>query len=141
MATPALKDVIDALDTYIESANGLEITCIKGYPDFRQPDLSPPIAALFYGGSAEADSGLVRKRVGAALQQVVLTLGVYANNEVGLFSLAAKLQAMRRKRITLTVDSQTIHVYIGDDEREPPDEDAPKELRHLITCPVVVAFE
>jgi len=141
MTTPALQDVIDALDTYIESASGLEITCIKGYPDFRQPSISPPVAALFYAGSAEAESGTVAKRIGGARQQVVVTLGIYANNEVGLFSLAAKLQAMRRRRVTLTVDSQKIYVYIGDDERDPPDEDAPKELRHLVTCPIVVAFE
>lgn len=141
MATPVLQDVIDALDTYIEGSSGLEISCIKGYPDFRQPSIAPPVAALFYGGSAEADSGTVRKRVGGASQQVALTLGIYANNEIGLFGLAAKLQAMRRSRFTLTVNSQTVHVYIGDDEREAPDEDAPKELRHFVTCAIVLAFE
>lgn len=138
----ALREIIDALDTYIESASGLEITCIKGYPDFGRPDITPPIAALFYAGSATGDSATVRRRVGAGTQQVVVTLGVYAAHEVQLFELAAKLQTIRKDRPIVTASTgEKVKIYVGDDERNPPDEAAPKEERHLITCPLVLSLE
>lgn len=138
----ALREIIDALDTYIESAGGLEITCIKGYPDFGRPDITTPIAALFYAGSADGDSAVVRRRVGAAGQQVVMTLGVYAAHEVQLLELAAKLQTMRQGRPVVTASTgEKAKIYVGDDERNPPDEAAPKEERHLITCPLVLSLE
>jgi hypothetical protein len=142
MAT--LREIIDALDTFIESAEGLGLTCIKGYPDFARANLQPPIAALFYGGSSEqAQAAGVRKRVGASTTAVIVSLGVYAANEVQLFELAFKLQAIRQRRPVLNVGSgsQEVKVYLGDDERTPPDEEATKEERHLVTCPVVLAVE
>lgn len=142
MAT--LQQRVDALDNYIESSAGLEINCIKGYPDFAQPALTTPLAALFYGGSQARSEG-VRRRIGAGSRAMVLTLGVYASNEIELFSLAQKLQTIRDNRPVLTAGSggeaEQIKIYAGDDERLPPDADDPKELRHYITCPVVVAHE
>lgn len=142
MAT--LQQKIDALDTYLESASGLEINCIKGYPDFRQPGITTPLAALFYGGSQARADG-VRKRIGASPAALVLTLGVYASNEVNLFSLAEKLQTLREARPELTAGSggsaEKIKIYLGDDERQPPDAEDVKEIRHFISCPVVLAYE
>ncbi len=141
MAT--LREILDALDTFLESSSGLNITCLKGYPDFRRGNITTPICAIFYGGSARADAGQIRQRVGASMTQTVITLGVYASNEINLFNLAESLQGLRDARPQLTAgsDSQPVRVYVGDDEREPPDEEAPKEMRHVIIAPLVLAFE
>jgi len=140
MAT--LKQVIDAFDNYVEGATGLGINCIKGFPDFRQPTLATPLAALFYGGSGSG-SDAVRKRIGASAQAVVVTLGIYASDEVNLFSLAEKLQDMRRRSpIILTAgSSDQVLAYIGEDQRNTPDAEAPKELRHFTNCSVVLVYE
>ena len=134
------REIVDALDAFVESADGLGLTCIKGYPDFRQLNLQPPVTALFYAGSQSQVEG-VRKRVGASMTAVVVTLGIYAANEAQLFELAFRLQTIRERRPKLTAGSTKVQIYVGDDERTPPDEDAPKEERHFITCPVVLAYE
>lgn len=136
-----LRQIVDALDTYIEGADGLGINCIKGFPDFQRDNLKPPVAALFYAGSQAGQSDQVRKRVGASVSAVVVTLGVYASNEVELFEQAMRLQAMRTRKIILTVSGQQIRVYIGDDERVEPDQESPKEERHWVRCAVVLAYE
>jgi len=140
MAT--LREMITALDTFVESSSGLNINCIKGYPDFRRDNISTPLSALFYGGSSVGDNTTV-SRIGASKTSVVVTLGVYASNEVELFELAALLQALRKTPVSLTAgtDSQLVRVYFGDDEREPPDDEAPKELRHVLTCGLVMNYE
>jgi len=139
-----LRQVIEALDSYIETADGLGITCIKGYPDFARPDVTPPVAALFYSGS-QGQGEPARKRVGASATAVSVTLGVYASNEVELFELAEKLQHLRAARPQVVAGSggsaQKVRLYALDDERVPPDEEAPKEARHVITCPVVISYE
>lgn len=139
----ALREIVDALDTFIESSQGLNIGCIKGFPDFERDNLQPPIAALFYGGSDQATGDAVRKRVGASAEAIVINLGVYAAHEVQLFDLAQKLQAMRRARpITLTASTgEKIKAYVGADERPTPDEDTPKEERHYFTAPIVLSIE
>jgi hypothetical protein len=139
----ALREIVDALDTFIESAGGLNINCIKGFPDFERDNLRPPIAALFYGGSDQATAEAVRKRVGASSEQVVINLGVYAAHEVQLFDLAQRLQAMRRKRpLALTATTgEKIKAYVGPDERPTPDDDTVKEERHYITAPIVLSIE
>jgi hypothetical protein len=140
MAT-TLRQVIEALDTYIESVNGLGITCIKGYPDFRQPTITTPLAALFYAGS-NANTEAVRKRLGGSVEAVPMTLGVYASDEVNLFSLAEKLQSMRRRSpLALAIGSDQAQVYVGADERTPPDDEAPKEARHITTATLILAYE
>lgn len=141
MAT--LQQKIEALDTFIESGSGLGINCVKGYPDFEQPTITTPLAALFYGGSQGRAE--VRKRIGASPAALVVTLGIYASNEANLFYLAEKLQTMREARPVLTAGSgdtaEKIKIYVGDDERQPPDAEDVKEVRHFITCPVVLAYE
>lgn len=141
MAT--LRQIIQAFSDYVESAPGLGLTCIKGYPDFARLNLQPPVSAVFYGGSAVPGADTARKRVGASATAVNLVLGIYAANEVNLFELAAKLQTMREGRVVLTAgtDNLKIKVYVGADERQPPDADAVKEERHVITCPVVLVYE
>lgn len=139
----ALREIVDALDNYIETPSGLNITCIKGFPDFQRGNIQPPIAALFYGGSDQATSDAVRKRVGASAEAIVVNLGIYATDEVNLLTLAQKLQTMRRKRpITLTASTgEKIKAYVGPDERPTPDEDTPKEERHYFTAPIVLSIE
>lgn len=139
MAT--LRQIITAFSDYVEGATGLGISCIKGYPDFARQNLQPPVSAIFYGGSAGGSGEQVRKRVGASTTVVTLILGVYAENEVRLFELAAKLQVMREARAVLNASGQMVRVYLGSDERTPPDEEAPKEERHVVTCSVVLAYE
>lgn len=141
MAT--LREMVDALDTFIESGDGLGIVCIKGFPDFRQLNLTPPLAALFYAGSQEGEAGNVRRRVGASASAIVLTLGVYASNEVELFELMLLLQAVRKSKPVLSAGAtnQKIKIYIGDDERVEPDTESPKEERHWVRASVVVAYE
>lgn len=138
MAT--LRQMIEALDTYLETAGALGITCIRGFPDFRQPNLTPPIAALFYAGSSAARPETARGRVGSSSPAVTLTLGVYATDEVNLFELAEKLQAIRKARPVLSAGSGSAagqyRLVLGDDERTPPDAEDPRELRHFITAPV-----
>lgn len=138
MAT--LRQIIEALDTYLETAGALGITCVKGFPDFRQPNLVPPVAALFYAGSSAARPETARGRVGSSSPAVTLTLGVYATDEVNLLELAEKLQAIRKARPVISAGTgsaaQKLHLVIGDDERTPPDAEDPKELRHFITVPV-----
>lgn len=138
-----MREIVGALGTYIESANGLNITCIRGFPDFQRDNIQPPIAALFYGGSDQATGDTARKRVGASAEAIVINLGVYALHEVQLFELAQRLQAMRRKRpITLTASTgEKIKAYVGPDERPAPDEDTVKEERHYITAPIVLSIE
>jgi len=138
MAT--LREIVDALGAYIETDDGLSVTCVKGYPDFRQLNLSPPMAALFYGGSASA--GEVPGAVGRSRKALALSLAVYASNEVNLFALMQKLHELRARRVTLTAgdDSQPVQLYVGQDERQIPDPDDPKELRHWVICPVVLAY-
>lgn len=136
----ALREIIDALDTFIESADGLNINCVKGFPDFERDNIQPPQAAIFYGGSGQGGDQ-VRGRVGAATRAVVVTLGIYAAHEVGLFELAQKLQAIRKDRPVLTATTgEKVRVHVGDDERPTPDEESTKEERHYITCPIVLAF-
>lgn len=139
----ALREIVDAFDNFIESADGLAITCIKGFPDFEHGNIQPPIAALFYGGSDQPTADQVRKRVGAAVNGTVVNLGIYAANEVQLFELAQRLQTMRRTRpLELTATTgEKIRVYIGADERPTPDDETVKEARHFITAPVVLAYE
>lgn len=142
MAT--LRQIVDALDNFVESASGLQITCIKGYPDFRQLNLDPPIAALFYGGSAAGQA--IPGAIGRGQKSLVLTLGVYGSDEVNLFSLMEKLGTMRKIRpLKLTAGSggsaQEVRAFVGDDERVPPDVEDPKELRHFVQCPVVLVYE
>lgn len=141
MAT--FRQMVDAFDTYIESGDGLGIVCIKGFPDFRQLNLTPPLAAIFYAGSQAGQAGEIRKRIGASVSAVVLTLGVYAANEVELFELAMMLQAIRSAKPVLSagLDNQKIRVYVGDDERVEPEEDSPKEERHWVRASVVLAYE
>lgn len=141
MAT--LQQVIEAFDSYVEGSSGLGITCIKGFPDFRQPEISAPIAAIFYSGSQGGEA--LPKRIGASSTAVSLTLAIYARHEVELFELAEKLHGMRTARIALTAGSggsaRTVRVLIGEDERLAPAEDDPKELRHYVSCGVVLGYE
>lgn len=142
MAT--LRDMVEAFSELVQSADdGLGIPCRKGFPDFSTLNLRPPLAALFYAGSREGQAGEVRKRIGASVSAVVVTLGVYAANEVELFELAMMLQQIRERKPVLSagLDNQKIRVYVGDDERVEPDEDAPKEERHWIRAAVVLAYE
>lgn len=138
MAT--VQEIVEAVDTYLELSTSLDITCIKGYPDFRQPAIAPPIAALYYGGSVGSGED-VHKRVGAASNAMVLTLGIYASNEIELFSLAEKLNTVRQARPQLAAATEFVRLLVGDDERTPPAEDDPKELRHFIECNLVVTYE
>lgn len=141
MAT--LRQIVDAFDEYIEGGDGLGIVCIKGFPDFRQLNLQPPIAALFYAGSSAGQSDQVRKRIGASTSATVVTLGIYASNEIELFELMLRLQAIRARKPVLAAGSpaQQVRVYVGDDERVEPDEDSPKEERHWVRAAVVLAYE
>jgi hypothetical protein len=137
-----LREIIDALDSFIESSQGLNISCIKGFPDFERDNLRPPVAALFYGGSDQATADTIRKRVGASTVATVVNLGLYAAHEVQLFELAERLQSIRASRPQLTASTgEKIRLYAGADERTPPDEEAIKEERHAITCPIVLAVE
>lgn len=140
MAT--LRQIVEALDTYLETAAGLGITCVKGYPDFRQPNLAPPVAALFYGGSSAARPEAARGRVGSSSPAVTLTLGVYASDEVNLLELAEKVQAIRKAKPVLSAGTGSAagqyRLILGDDERTPPDAEDPKELRHFITVPAAL---
>lgn len=139
MAT--LRQIVDAFDEYIESSDGLGISCLKGFPDFRQLNLQPPVVALFYAGSSVGQADQVRKRLGASASAVVVTLGVYASNEIQLFELMMRLQAMRLRKPQLLAGGQPVRVYVGDDERIEPDEDTSKEERHWVRCPVVLSYE
>jgi len=139
MAT--LREIVDSLDNFIESASGLNISCIKGYPNFRNPQLNPPLAALFYQGSSQAAQ--VRRRIGASTKPVGLTLGIYATDEINLLGLVDLLHDIRERQIILTAgsDSQKVEVRLGDDERAVPEADDPDELRYFVTCPVVLSYE
>lgn len=138
MAT--IVEMVEALDTYIESASGLNIDCIKGYPDFLRPEITTPISALFYAGSGEAIE--IRKRVGASSKVVALTLAIYATDEINLLTLVQSLHAMRNiKPINLTADGDNIKLYFGEDERTPPDDGDVKEIRHLVMCTAVMVYE
>lgn len=138
MAT--ITQMVEALDTYLESSSGLEIDCIKGYPDFLHPAITTPLCALFYAGSAAEVE--VRKRVGASSKAVVLTMAIYATDEINLLVLVQKLHTMRSTRpVNLTADGDNIKLYFGEDERTPPDAGDVKEVRHLITCAAVMIYE
>lgn len=141
MAT--IREMVDALDTFIESGDGLGVVCIKGFPDFRQLNLQPPLAALFYAGSREGQASDVRRRIGVSASTVVLTLGVYASNEAELFELMMALQQVRKNKPVLSagVTNQKVRIYVGDDERIEPDEESPKEERHWVRAAVVLAYE
>lgn len=140
MAT--LQEIVEAFDAFVESGSGLGLGCIKGYPDFRNPNLNPPLAAIFYSGSNSQAAQVRRRRVGQSTKIVALTLGVYATHEVQLFEVAQQLQALRERVITLTAGSDNLPVEVAllDDVRPAPDPDDPKELRHYIECPVLLAY-
>jgi hypothetical protein len=141
MAT--LQEIVTAFDAFVESADGLGLGCIKGYPDFRNPNLNPPLAAIFYSGS-NSQAAQARRRVGQSTKVISLTLGVYATHEVELFEVAQQLQALRAQPISLTAGSggaaQQVQVIWGDDVRPAPDPDDVKELRHYIECPVFLIY-
>jgi len=139
MAT--LQEIVAAFDAFIESADGLGLGCIKGYPDFRNPNLNPPLAAIFYSGS-NSQAAQARRRVGQSSKVVAITLGVYATNEVQLFEVAQQLQALREQVINLSAgsDAQQVRVVLADDVRPAPDPDDVKELRHYIECPALLVY-
>lgn len=139
MAT--LQEIVTAFDAFVESDDGLGLGCIKGYPDFRNPNLNPPLAAIFYSGS-NSQAAQARRRVGQSTKVISLTLGVYATHEVGLFEVAQQLQALRAQPVILTAgsDAQQVQVIWGDDVRPAPDPDDVKELRHYIECPVLLIY-
>ena len=139
MAT--LQEIVAAFDAFIESADGLGLGCIKGSPDFRNPNLNPPLAAIFYSGS-NSQAAQARRRVGQSSKVVAITLGVYATNEVQLFEVAQQLQALREQVINLSAgsDAQQVRVVLADDVRPAPDPDDVKELRHYIECPALLVY-
>jgi len=137
MAT--LVQIINELDDFIESAEGLALACIKGFPDFKNPNLSIPVSAIYYTGSSEA--GESPRRVGDSRKFIVINLAVYAANEVDLIGHAQNLQALRRSRVELaTGDGTELKVIFGEDERLEPAADDPKELRHVIECQLVISY-
>jgi hypothetical protein len=137
MAT--IQEIIEALDTYLEGVNGLGITFVRGYPDFRRPDISPPIGAIFYAGSRE----ITTRRVGAALKSLAVTVAVYAGDESALFGYAGSLADLRKEKIILSAGSGSDQVWleVDQDERQPPEPDDPKELRHMLTCEMILIYE
>lgn len=138
MAT--LREMIDAFIEAMEGAGGLGLGCIKGYPDFRNPNLNPPLAAVFYAGSRS--QGEARRRIGQSTKTVALTVGVYCTNEVQLFEQAQRLAALRAGRLVVTAgtDHLPVEVTFGDDERLAPAPDDPAELRHSLECPVLLSY-
>ena len=139
MAT--LQEIVAAFDGFIEGSSGLGLGCIKGWPDFRNPNLKPPLAALFYSGSA-SQGQVRRRRVGQSTKIISLTLGIYATNEVQLFEVAQKLQTLREQVISLSAgdDALPVEVVFADDTRPTPEPDDVKELRHYVECPILLAW-
>ncbi len=135
-------EMIQAVESFIAGSEGLNVTTIKGYPDFQHKTIDPPLASIFYGGSGVSAS---IRRIGKTTHTPVLTLGYYGENEIDLFNKAETLQGLREKTIKLTAGSgdqaQTIVLRVGDDERDPPDENAPKEVRHALTCLLTIIYE
>lgn len=137
------REAYETVIAFIKSVDGFNVSdCRRGYPDFGRSNLQTPVMALYYAGSDnEAVIAALPRRIGKSQTVVDFTLGIYEANEVGLLDKVDRLRELRIKRHVLTTTGgDTVVLAFGEDVREPPDPDAPKELRHLVEVPVQLAL-
>lgn len=132
------KDIADWIDTTVEGASALNITCVKGYPGWDRPDISLPIAAVWW----VSDDAFVGERVGKRLDvyETVFTLAVYAESEPDLWTLLDRARTMFRANASATINSQRMLVTPGTFVRGPVDDAAVEQTRYSAQLPITFRY-
>jgi prepilin-type processing-associated H-X9-DG protein len=98
-----------------EAATALGCDCLKAYPNWARPLLTPPIAALEIASLAPAGN-----RIGqpSARHALGLRLYVFAQNEApGLAGMLEQVQALEQSIATSVVDGRRVNFAFADGQR------------------------
>lgn len=130
------SDILLALDAKVEDATaGLNLTCIKGYPAFDRPDISLPVAAVWW----QRDTPLGNKRVGGSMgasYDTIFNLAVFAQDEPRLMTYVAAVGAMMDGWTRDTISSTEMHIRAEPLDRLPVGDDATEATRYAAQCEI-----